>query len=258
MIKLVVFISLILNVLLIITIKRKKIKRFFYKKKINAVSVEKINPVFKARNILDNTKFPSEEHVAKMVLVYDQEYNVKGLVSDYETWILAIMSKISLNIFEFGTCSGKNSYIMALNSPSNASVKTITLNEEQASRINFTKGESKSAFSNIKNESSYNEFMFSGTNWENKIEFSYEDSMKGEVISDLKSCKLCTGNDTGFSHLATAYSKKNFVILGDCPPHTYSNLIIPIDKEDNLPRTSNSIKSISFEKVISIFNKYEN
>ena len=79
-----------------------------------------------------------------------------------------------------------------------------------------------------------------------------------QVIPELKSCKLFIGNDTGFSHLATAYAKKTFVILGDCPPHTYSDLIIPIDKEDNSPRNSNSIKSISFEKVINIFNKNEN
>ncbi len=79
-----------------------------------------------------------------------------------------------------------------------------------------------------------------------------------QVIPELKSCKLFIGNDTGFSHLATAYAKKTFVILGDCPPHTYSDLIIPIDKEDNLTRNSNSIKSISFEKVINIFNKNEN
>ena len=79
-----------------------------------------------------------------------------------------------------------------------------------------------------------------------------------QVIPELKSCKLFIGNDTGFSHLATAYAKKTFVILGDCPPHTYSDLIIPIDKEDNSTRNSNSIKSISFEKVINIFNKNEN
>ena len=78
-----------------------------------------------------------------------------------------------------------------------------------------------------------------------------------EVIIDLKSCKLLIGNDTGFTHLAIAYGKKSFVILGDCPPHTYSDLIIPIDKNEDLPRTSNSIKSTTFEKVVKIFNKYE-
>ena len=79
-----------------------------------------------------------------------------------------------------------------------------------------------------------------------------------QVIPELKSCKLFIGNDTGFSHLATAYAKKTFVILGDCPPHTYSDLIIPIDKDENLPRTSSSIKSTTLEKVISVFNKHEN
>ena len=59
-----------------------------------------------------------------MILVHDKDYNVKGLISDYETWILSLMSKISLNIFEFGTCSGKTTYIMALNSPPQAKIKT--------------------------------------------------------------------------------------------------------------------------------------
>ena len=92
-----------------------------------------------------------------------------------------------------------------------------------------------------------------------KLEF-IKTSMKkiDEVIVDLKNCKLLIGNDTGFTHLAIAYGKKSFVILGDCPPHTYSELIIPIDKDENLPRTSSSIKSTTYEKVISVFNKHEN
>ena len=186
MLKSILYISLVLNILFIVIVNKKKIKKFFYKNKIKTVSVEEVNPIFKPKIIKDNTKFPSEEHVAKMVLIHDKEYNVKGLVSDYETWILAIMSKISLNIFEFGTCSGKTSYIMALNSPLNAKIKTITLNEEQASKLNFIKGESKSAYSNVKNESSYNEFMFSGKDCENKIEFSYKNSMELD-INNLKS-----------------------------------------------------------------------
>jgi len=146
MIKLVFLISLLINILFVLVINKKKIKKIFKKKIIKTVSIEKINPIFKPRIMSDDTKFPSKEHVAKMVLVHDEEYNVKGLISDYETWILAIISKISLNIFEFGTCSGKTSYIMALNSPENAKIKTITLNDEQASNLYFKSGESKSAF----------------------------------------------------------------------------------------------------------------
>ena len=133
MIKSIFFVSLFINLFLVIILNKKKIKKFINKKIIKTVNIEKINPIFKPRIISDNSKFPSKEHVTKMVLVHDEEYNVKGLISDYETWILAIISKISLNIFEFGTCSGKTSYIMALNSPDNAKIKTITLNEDQAS-----------------------------------------------------------------------------------------------------------------------------
>ena len=185
MIKSIFFISLFINLFLVIILNKKKIKKIINKKIIKTVNIEKINPIFKPRIISDNSKFPSKEHVTKMVLVHDEEYNVKGLISDYETWILAIMSKISLNIFEFGTCSGKTTYIMALNSPDNAKIKTITLNEDQASNLNFKSGESKSAYINSKNESSYKEFMFSGTSCESKIDFSFKNSMDLD-IKDLK------------------------------------------------------------------------
>ena len=75
-----------------------------------------------------------------MVLVHENKYNIKGLVSDYETWILANLAKKSKNIFEFGTCSGKTTYIMALNSPKESKIKTITLSNEQASKLFYNKG----------------------------------------------------------------------------------------------------------------------
>ena len=77
----------------------------------------------------------------------------------------------------------------------------------------------------------------------------------GEVIPYLKKCKFVIGNDTGFSHLSVAYNKKTFVILGDCPPHTYSNLILPIDKDDDVKRSIDSIKTIKLEKVLNYLNK---
>ena len=85
--KLVFVISLLINILFVIITNKKKIKKILNKKIIKTVSVEKINPIFKPRIISDTTKFPSKEHVTKMVLVHDEEYNVKGLISDYETWI---------------------------------------------------------------------------------------------------------------------------------------------------------------------------
>ena len=77
-----------------------------------------------------------------------------------------------------------------------------------------------------------------------------------EVVPDLKKCKFVIGNDTGFSHLAVAYNKKTYVILGDCPPHKYSNLFISIDKDPNIERSKRSIGTIKLEKILKIFNNF--
>ena len=117
-------------------------------------------------------------------------------------------------------------------------------------------------------ENQYNKFLLlSGkdqSDLENSIISNYSDQIKfidtskkniGEVIPDLKKCNFVIGNDTGFSHLSVAYNKKTFVILGDCPPHTYSNLITPIDKDENIERSNDSIKTIKLEKVLKYLNK---
>ena len=89
------------------------------------------------------------------------------------------------------------------------------------------------------------------------VEF-FETSNKSisQIIPDLKKCNFVIGNDTGFLHLSVAYNKKTFVILGDCPPHTYSNLILSIDKDENVKRSNVSIKTIKLDKVIKYLNKY--
>ena len=73
-----------------------------------------------------------------------------------------------------------------------------------------------------------------------------------EIIPDLKKCKFVIGNDTGFSHLSIAYNKKTYVILGDCPAHTYSNLIFTIDKNEDVERSATSINGIKFDKVSKV------
>ena len=94
-------------------------------------------------------------------------------------------------------------------------------------------------------------------NFSKPIEFIYTSSKTiGEVIPYLKKCKFVIGNDTGFSHLSVAYNKKTFVILGDCPPHSYSNLILPIDKDDAVKRSIDSIKTIKLEKVLNYLKNH--
>ena len=134
--------------------------------------------------------------------------------------------------------------------------------EKQWGEVNYIK------LINFLIENQYNKFLIlSGkdqSDLENSIISNYSDQIMfidtskkniGEVIPDLKKCNFVIGNDTGFSHLSVAYNKKTFVILGDCPPHTYSNLITPIDKDENIERSNDSIKTIKLEKVLKYLNK---
>ena len=99
------------------------------------------------------------------------------MTSDYEGWILAVLSKNSNKIFEFGTCSGKTTYLMALNSPENAKIFSLTLNQEMTKNITKEKVDNKISFRNIINESIYEKFLFSGSNVEKKINVIFENSL---------------------------------------------------------------------------------
>ena len=70
-------------------------------------------------------------------------YKVVGMTSDYESWILSCLSKISDNIFEFGTCSGKNTMLMALNSKENSKIVSLTLNQNQLTKLSLDKKDNK-------------------------------------------------------------------------------------------------------------------
>ena len=157
-------ILLFLNLILIFFLKKKEIKNLLFKKKIPEVLVKNIHPIFKTD--LKNLNFPTEEYITKF-FIDPSGSNIIGMTSDLEAWILCMMSKISKNIFEFGTCSGKTTYLLALNSPVDAKITTLTIKSDE--KILITKGESKTAFRNIFNESKYEEFMFTNTDIEKKI-----------------------------------------------------------------------------------------
>ena len=99
------------------------------------------------------------------------------MTSDYEAWIISSLSKISNNIFEFGTCSGKTTYLMALNSPDNAKITTLTLSPQDLNENKRNRFDNKVSFRNIINESIYDKFLFSKTKYENKIEVIFQNSL---------------------------------------------------------------------------------
>jgi hypothetical protein len=57
--------------------------------------------------------------------------DVLGGTSDAEAWILSVFAKRAKCMFEFGTCTGKTTYLWARNSPCDARVITLTLGKDQ-------------------------------------------------------------------------------------------------------------------------------
>jgi predicted O-methyltransferase YrrM len=100
------------------------------------------------------------------------------MTSDYEAWIIASLSKISKNIFEFGTCSGKTTYLMALNSHENSAITSITLDPDEITTFIKKNKDNEVSFRNIKNESIYNHFLFSNTEVEKKINIIFQNSLE--------------------------------------------------------------------------------
>ena len=102
---------------------------------------------------------------------------IVGMTSNYEAWIISSLSKVSKTIFEFGTCSGKTTYLMALNSPESAKIISLTLKPENLGNIKKNNLDNKISFRNIINESIYKSFLFTGSELENKIDVIFQNSL---------------------------------------------------------------------------------
>jgi len=177
MFKLFILISLFFNIFLLFLINKKKIKNIFYKTKIKKIDVADIHEIFKLNKISSNLSGPKNEVIIKSFSV-SADNNIVGMTSDYEAWIIASLSKISKNIFEFGTCSGKTTYLMALNSNKNSRITSITLHPDEVTTLSKKDKDNMVSFRNIKNESIYSNFLFSNTEVEEKIDVIFQNSLE--------------------------------------------------------------------------------
>ena len=171
---------IILNLLLIYYYNKKKIKNLFFKQKIKSLDLVEVNEIFLPSKNL-KYKFPKEDVVIKNFFI-NPSFQVVGMTSDYEAWILSCLAKTSKNIFEFGTCSGKTTALFALNSPSESRIYSVTLNPADLSSLSFEKNQDvKAALNNAKKESIYDQFIFTNMSIKNKINIIFEDSTRINV-----------------------------------------------------------------------------
>ncbi|GAB4224693.1 MAG: hypothetical protein Tsb0032_29740 [Kiloniellaceae bacterium] len=103
-------------------------------------------------------------------------YRVVGGITDYETWILCNLAKEAQNIFEFGTCTGKTTYLLACNAPAGAKITTLTLPPEETSTLEGGPADDQKAVAAAKQESCFAEFFYSRQPERAKIDQLFGDS----------------------------------------------------------------------------------
>jgi len=169
-----------INLLLIFYYNKKKIKNLFIRQKIKSVDLAEVDEIFLPLKNL-KFKFPKEDVVIKNFFI-NPSFQVVGMTSDYEGWILSCLAKSAKKIFEFGTCSGKTTALLALNSSSESEVYSVTLNSADLSNLSLGNNhDAKAAINNATKESVYDQFIFTNMSIKNKINLIFEDSTKLNV-----------------------------------------------------------------------------
>lgn len=115
---------------------------------------------------------------------------VPGGTTDLEAWILAVLSKRARTLFEFGTCTGKTTYLWARNSPPEARITTLTLPPLTQADYTHASGDDAGAARIALDESHFTQFLYSGTEAEGKITQLYGDSKAFDEAPYAGSCDL--------------------------------------------------------------------
>ena len=243
-------VSILINIILFLTINKKKIKKFFYKSKLVEIDVTKLHNIFELKEVTKNLKGPKDDAVVKSFGVTSNN-KIVGMTSDYEAWIISTISKISKNIFEFGTCSGKTTYLMALNSPDNAKILSLTLKPKNLKDLKKNFKDNKVSFRNIINESVYDKFLFSKTKYESKIDVIFENSLNFDEKRFINKFDLIFIDGGHTYSIVKSDSEKSFKMLkpnGIILWHDF------IPGKESAKNVVNYINEISKEKEIFHIN----
>jgi len=133
------------------------------------VTLEEIDPVFAAGPF--GPTLATEVH-----FVGHGPVRVPGGTSDAEAWILAVLAKQAMHCFEFGTCTGKTSYLWARNAPEGARIVTLTLAPDQRDAYSAESGDDRQDAAYALEESAFTDFLYTGTPAASRIEQLFGDS----------------------------------------------------------------------------------
>ena len=117
-------------------------------------------------------------------------YGVAGGISDFESWILCVLARQARHVFEFGTCTGKTTFLLAANAGPEARVTTLTLKPEHQAEYRDAQGDDAEARSAAMHESSFVDFFYDGSPEAAKIEQLFGDSKGFDETPYLGRCDL--------------------------------------------------------------------
>ena len=158
-------------------------RRMRVKWPIPTVPLAELDPVFRT-NELGPTLETEVAFVGRGPLV------VPGGTTDAEAWVLATLAKKARRIFEFGTCTGKTTYLVARNSPADASVTTITLAPDQTDSYVREEGDNRKNVRAALRESKNTSFLYNHTPVEAKVQQLFGDSKAFDESPYLGACDL--------------------------------------------------------------------
>jgi len=115
-------------------------------------------------------------HATEVRLIGRGSMDVPGGTSDAEAWILSVLALHHTTFFEFGTCTGKTSYLWARNAPAYARIVTLTLAPEQRDSVQVEAGDDRRDLRFARHESAFTEFVYSHTDVAHKVEQHFGDS----------------------------------------------------------------------------------
>jgi predicted O-methyltransferase YrrM len=116
-------------------------------------------------------------------------YRVPGGISDLETWILGNLARTASLVFEFGTATGKTTYLLARNAPADARVVTLTLARSTTYLYREERTDDPAA-KRAALEESLSEFTYAGTETAAKITQLFGDSKEFDETPYRERCDL--------------------------------------------------------------------
>lgn len=183
-----VLIALIPTVALLPSYLRRKAERqqrnIFARWPIRSIEISEIDPAFAPG------PFGPDVSTEVRYLGGADLVEIVGATSDVEAWILAVLAKRSRLMFEFGTATGRTAYLWALNSPSDATVVTLTLGPDDVAKYQNASTDSERDRRFALQESQFTRFYYTDTPVAPKVRQYFGDSKTFDVSEWAAKCDL--------------------------------------------------------------------